>query len=476
MSKVSHALLYSLVTTYLGKFINLFLVIAIVRLLSPDELGVYAIAAAFVMIVNSLKSFGVGNYLIKTDNLSTDNIRSALGLNIIISGGLGLIILAISIPLERFYDQPGIALLLCLMSINFFITPHTSNGMALLARNFRFKDRFKINLIIQIVELIAVIVLILLGFSYFSIVLAVILKYTAQMILLSFFKPDHMQWKPRFTEMRHIAKFGIFVTFSSMFERLTITCNDLIIGKLGNPSMVAYFSRGVGFIDFLNTTLTESINPVTMPYLSDQKRMGLDLQTAYYKASALFNAVLPPALLVAGVASYPVIYLFFGEQWVESAKLVSILCFWGVFNNIHALSPSLLMAAGAEKALFVRNMVICAFTALAVYFAFPYGLTAIAYAITATAALNFIYTTVMIRVLLGFSLREFLRTQFKNILLGLACFGAATGIDLVVDFNTASLLLSFTTLIIGVGATWLAILAITRHSLLDEGLKLIKRS
>ncbi|WP_339722120.1 oligosaccharide flippase family protein [uncultured Paraglaciecola sp.] len=473
MSKVRNALKFSMVGTYLGKIINLLSVIVIARIMTPDELGLYAIAAALVMIVDVLKSFGVSSYLIRQKVLASDEIRSALGLNIVITSVLGIGIIAVAQPLETYYGYNDIAILLLLLSVSFFVSPFFSNGMALLARQFKFKERLQIGITAQIFEFSITVLFIMLDFSYFSMAIAVALKSLLQVLLVKIYQPTDMQWYPRFIGMKHIAKFGFFITLANLFERLSIVSNDLIIGKFGTPGMVAYFSRGLGFIDFLTATVSEGISPVTLPYLAEQKRLGHDLEPAYYQATNLLGAVLLPVLLVAGVASYPVIMLFFGDQWVQSAELVSILCLWGVFKNIHALSPSLLVITGHERHLFIRNMIMFSLTAFSVYFAFQYGLLTIAMAVTGVAFVNFIYTTLLLKFVLNFSLLNFSKSQLTNVLLCTTCFGASYLTSLLINFEEVSIFISLAILIPFVSLTWLLTLYFTKHLLLNEIKKIV---
>lgn len=473
MSKVRHALKFSVPGTFLAKIINLLTVVIIARIMTPEELGIYAIAAAMVMVVDVFKSFGVSSYIIKKEVLSKDDLHSALGLNIIITSTIGFGLLVLAKPLENFYEYEDIATLLWLLSISFFVSPFFSNGMALLAREFKFKQTLQISLTSQAFEFVVVITLIMLGFSYFSMAIAVAIKSIFQLFLIWHHRPDNMTWKPKFSGTKKIATFGVLVTFANLLDRLSIISMDLIIGKLGTPGMVAYFSRGLGFIEFLTGTISEGISPVTTPFLAEKQRLRHNLETAYYQAIQLLGVILVPALLVAGVASYPVIILFFGEQWIKCAELVSVLCLWGVFRNIHALCPSLLITTGNEKYLFIRNLLIFFLTATSVYFSFPYGLLAIAIAITGVSLVNLIITTLLLKFVLGFSIRMFVSIQLPNAVISFSCFIAAYISSKLVDFERESIFISFTVLIPFVGLTWLATLWLTKHPLLIEFKKMI---
>ena len=74
------------------------------RLLTPDELGVYAIAGAVVLIASELKLMGTTSYLIREKELTEAKVRSGVGLSIIFSWGLGFSLAASSNYLSLFFD------------------------------------------------------------------------------------------------------------------------------------------------------------------------------------------------------------------------------------------------------------------------------------------------------------------------------------------------------------------------------------
>jgi len=58
------------------QLIQLAAAVVIARLLSPDELGVFALAVSAAAVLTALRTFGVGNYLIREAELNLDKICS----------------------------------------------------------------------------------------------------------------------------------------------------------------------------------------------------------------------------------------------------------------------------------------------------------------------------------------------------------------------------------------------------------------
>ncbi|PKG81318.1 hypothetical protein CXF85_17730 [Colwellia sp. 75C3] len=476
MTKVRRALKFSIIATHLDSLLNLIAVIIIARILTPDELGIFAIASSIVIIANTLKTFGVGNYIVKKVELNKNDIKSALGLNIIISVTLGLIVAFSAYPAQAFYEKDDIGLLMLILTVPFFVSPYAANGIALLTRDLKFDKIFRIGIITQISNLIMTIVLVYLGFSYYALAISMAVQSIIQTFLIRVYSPASMEWLPRFKEMKNIAKFGFYVTFSNLCNKMNMISPDLIIGKVGTPSMVAYYSRGLGLINYIHTTLAMGVMQVALPYFTNSKKDGTPIEDAYLKSTALINGLLLPAFVIASVISEPLVLFIFGDQWTESAGLVATLCFWAFFNNIHPLVSVLLIAEDKEKHIFIINLIFTIITALTIFFVFPFGLNAIAQAMIVVSFVYFITINVVLSIYMKFSTLKFIRSQIKNILLCVGCYVIATGITKIDLFIETSILIQMLVFLLLMGITWLSIIFMIKHPLQQEFKKVFSGS
>ncbi|WP_020408722.1 lipopolysaccharide biosynthesis protein [Hahella ganghwensis] len=480
MSKVHKALAYSVFSKYINRVVNLASVVIIARLLTPDELGLFAIASAIALIASELKSFGVGGYLIREEEIDVDKVKRALGLSVLISWGAGFALVAASWSIESFYDKDDIALLIQILSLSFFLSPHIGVAKSLMARDFHFKHRFIAETSSQIAQFGAAVLFILLGYSYYSLAYSTATGFIVELIAVVILKPKLFVFTPKFQGLKSIAKFGVFVTFSNLFNKIAANVPDLIIGKLGTTSEVAYFSRGIGFLSFLKMTINSGVRPVVTPYLADKKREGGNVEEAYLNAIKMLSAILIPVLLVSGYASEPVIVLFFGDQWLQSAPLVSILCIWAALREMHTISPSLFITTGHERQLFYRDLGYLLFIIAVVYFTYEYGLEGIAWGMVFTGFVDFLVICTMLQVLVNISLKKQFLAFLPNLILAGICVFWAFLVDQWIDFKETSVFLSMPILGVTTGIVWLATLILMKHPLASElqymARKLLKRS
>lgn len=467
MSKVHKAVMYSMSSRYIGRVINLISIVLIARMLTPDELGIYAIAATIVLISGEFKSFGAGSYLIREKELDQALIRNALGLSILISWGVGFALILSSEYISHYFGKGDLEGLFLILSIAFFFSPHISIGKSLMSREFEFRRIFIIEVSSQIAQLSSAIILILFGFSYFALAWSGAICYAVELLAVILLRTEGFVVIPQFNDVKKLAKFGVFVTTASVFRKVSENFPDLIIGKVGSSAEVAFFSRGAGFLNFLTATVESGIRPVVTPFLAEKKRLGQNQGDAYLLASKFLGALIVPVLAVAGYASETVIEFFFGDQWGRSVALVTILSVWSIIRSFYILSPAFLIMAGHEKTLFYKDLCILILTGLAIYHLYPFGLESIAKGLVGVAFIEYVVVSAILK-LLDIDLNKQLLSVSSNVLVAAICLASAAAIDFIVDFNEMPPVVVLSILLPSMVLAWITSLALIKHPLYCE--------
>lgn len=471
---IRRSILFSSFSQYLLKVIGFVNVIVMARLLTPEELGIYAIAGSVVLIASELKLMGTTSYLVREKEISLQKVQSGIGLSILFSWGLGATLALSSIWLGNFFETPELTTLFQILALNFLFAPFSSVTTSILSRQLKFEKILIVSVLTEISRFVASIAFVLYGLSYIGLAWGILVGSLVEFCLLAKMRPALASWKPSFIGLKPIFSFGVYSSLTNLLARFDANTPDLIIGKLGTSAQVAFFSRGVGFLTFLTQLITSGIWPVVLPYLSDVNREGGNIKDAYTRANLLLGGLCWPILAVAGILSYPIIMLLFGEQWKESVPLVSILTIWGVFRIIHCLSPQLLIIMHRERLMLVKQVCLFCATIVLVYFAFPFGLMMVAWAMACVGVLDFIISSIVVYFTIKLSFFSFIGAMWKNIVLVFTCFMTAFTLTLFIDIYLIPPVLSL--LIIGplVLITWFTTLYLIKHPLLVEIVGLTK--
>lgn len=468
MSKVRRALVFSFLTRYGGMLVGLASTMIIARLLTPQEVGTFAIASAIVMIISEFRLLGAGMYLVREPELTEDKVRAAMGLTVLISWSMGAGIWLSAGHVADLYQLPPVETIFRILSVTFFLAPVISIPSALLTRNFRFRELFLIRICTSLSNLGSTVFLIFQGYTYYALAWGYTFSVIVELFIIMRYRPRDLSWRPSFRNLRPVASFGIYNSLAGFFRRGMVTAPDMIIGKMGTTTQVGIFSRGLGFIEFMSQILLMGVKPVVLPFLSEVLRSGNDVNKAYISASVLLGGLVCPILAVASVVTLPVIRLFFGDQWVEAAPYATLLAYWAMFRTIHWFSSDLLVARGRERLMVLKegSMFCLYFAGIAI--AYPAGLIYVAACFVVVGSVDFLVTTLLLAVYLQLNVREFIRAWATNALITLLCWSSAWAIYHGVLVEVDASMLAFLAVAALLPGVWLACVFVLKHPLCAE--------
>ena len=473
MSSVKIAISYSVITRFGIRLIGLISTMVVARLLTPDEIGTYAIASSVIMIAVEFRLLGAGNFLIREKILNKDLVRSVLGLSILISWSLGLLILFVSSLFGKFYGLPELQWIFAILSISFFVSPYISIPTALLSRNLSFKVQFHIRIISSIIGLFFTLLLIRLDFGILALAIGQSSISISQFVLFIFIRPDGMSYLPSFFNIGRVAKFGIITSIALLFRKAYVTIPDLIIGKIGTTSDVGMFSRAIGFIEFVSQSIMMGIQPVALPYFSNTNKHDGDLINAYIKSSVLLGAIVIPILGVASLASLPIIRLFFGDQWDSAAPAASWIAYWAIFRCIHWFSNDVLITTGKENLLLIKDAVPLILLAYLIFIAYPFGLERVGFMFFIVGIIEFTVTSIILFFTIRLSFIQFLKAWRSNLIVFVTCYLTTWAMGQVIPFHSIIAWKVVVVLLSIVPAVWLLSISISKNPLYYELRKII---
>ncbi|HED36479.1 MAG TPA: hypothetical protein ENJ08_19960 [Gammaproteobacteria bacterium] len=461
------ALLFSAMGDYSVQLLGFVSIMIVARLLSPNEVGVFAVAGSTMVIAIELSSFGVGQFLIREKNINEDMVRSVLGMAVMVSWGLGILLVLAAPYIADFYDKAAVKNLLWILSISFFLMPFFSIPVALWKREMLFGKVSILKLTGQLVTTVSSISLILQGFSYYGLAIGAAMGMIARLTVAMLLKPPGTVWIPRFTLVNNLLRFGVLASLTNVFVRFSEGIPDLVIGKVSSMADVGYFSRGLGAVLFLNKILVSAVASVVLPHLADIKRAGGSVADAYLRSVKLLLAFTLPVFAVAGAASYPMIIGLFGDQWGAAVPIASILAIWIMIVSVHSFSASAFIVSGGEKLMFVTALINAVSRLVLVLLAASHGLEMVAWGIVLSGVIELCVNTLALKRTIGMKITKLVAAVLPNLFIAFGCWLATVLIDRMVIFKEVSPYQSIAIIAICLPIVWMFLLRITRHEAWD---------
>lgn len=139
MASVRRALALSLIERYLLLVLALGSNMALARLLTPEQIGIYSVSMAVLGLAQALRDFGIGSYLVQVRELNEEKAGTAFSLTMGLGATLFLVTLAAASFVGDYYGDARVTATLRICALNFLLLPLTTVPMALLRRAMQFK-------------------------------------------------------------------------------------------------------------------------------------------------------------------------------------------------------------------------------------------------------------------------------------------------------------------------------------------------
>ncbi len=460
---------------------GLFGTIIVSRLLPPKEIGIFQLAFLFSTLVSTLRDFGLTEFVIQEKEMTRDKLRTALGMNILLSYGLGITLFFASWPLALWFREPVVGDLIRILCINFLFIPFGAVSIAYMKRTLAFRNTMWISIISIALAQTALVCGVLAGWSYYSMVASALVGTVATVVGANLLKDPVVPLRPSFRGLRGQFRFGANAMLIYGCAAVGRIFPDQLIGRMFGSVSVAMFSRGMSVIELFQLGVGRAALMLAMPLFSEAARdSARRAPLASANATALFTGIGWTAALCIAILARPIMLGIFGNQWLEAVPIAKLLCLALAFEVIFLYYREILIAFGKigvatqlQTAMLVSRLVCFAI-------GIRWGLEGGAIGLAVSSALNAVFCAFAFHRHDLIAGRMTLSVLTKSAVVAAVSGAAALGMFNVLDgyfarssLQQLGLLLSCAVV---VACVWFAALKLTRHPLLALMQNALKKS
>lgn len=319
----------SLAWAFSGQFAAFFVQFAgsivIARLLSPQEIGIYAIAMAAIGIVQVVTSFGIGAYIVREANLPVGTLESAFTVNTILILILSTMLFGLSFvagPLLGTVEGGAVLRVVALANLLGILSFRPS---AMMQRDMQFKQLSVITLANSTAQTLGTILFALAGASFMSPAYAALIAGLVGTTLSLIFGRRHIGFRVSLLGWRPITTFGLQMLSVSGVAMLTSKFSDLLLGRLLGVAALGLYGRASNISSMIFDNLYGTATRVIFVQLSKDYREGGDWPKTFTRSFAMITAFMWPLLIGIAILARPAVFILYGERWLPAALPLSAL-------------------------------------------------------------------------------------------------------------------------------------------------------
>lgn len=377
--------------------------IVLARLLSPDDYGLIGIIAIFTAVCNALINGGFTTALIRKKDCTDDDFSTAFVVNLGLSVLLYAIIFLVAPYIAYFFNREELILLTRISSLGMIIGAFAIVPQTRLTKLIDFKTQTRITVISSITSGVIGIGLALLGCGVWALVAQQLSAYLLRTILLWVMN----RWIPNLSfsksSFKELFGFGWKMMVSAVIDTTWKELYQVVIGKFYNPATLGQYTRSKQFSQLFSSNLTNVIQRVTYPVLSDIQDDKERMVSAYRRIIKVTMFITAISMFFLGAMSEPLLYCLIGPKWHDAAVYLPLICVTGSFYPLHAINLNMLQIQGRSD-LFLALEIIKKIIALAPLFIGAFiGIIPMLYASVVVSILSYFLNSYYSGKFLGYS-------------------------------------------------------------------------
>jgi O-antigen/teichoic acid export membrane protein len=349
MTQLRRSIAWSAAQSYLGTALQLVSTVVLSRVLSPTEVGTFAVAAVFSALASNFRDFGIAEYLIQEKNLGERQIRAAFAVNIGVSWLMALLLFAGSGIAGGFYREDAVGSVMRIQALSFLLIPFGAINMAWFRREMNFKPMFVAGVLADVAGLLVAITLALQGVGASSLAWSSVAGVAATVAVSLWYRPPGFPRWPALQGLREVLSFGGFASGIYVLGQLGKGMPEMVIGRVQDVTAVGIYSRGSGLVQLFRQLVVRGIMPVCLPYFAQSVREEGSVNRAYTRGITILTAVGWTFLGFLAMAAQPAILLVYGDQWGAAVPLAQVLCMAAAVELVHYLAKEALLSHGEVR-------------------------------------------------------------------------------------------------------------------------------
>jgi O-antigen/teichoic acid export membrane protein len=327
--------------------IQLLVLMALGRLLSPAEFGLMGAANVVVALSQIVSRIGVGPAIIQRRDLETLHVRVAVTL----SCGLGLVLGAVvyfgAPTIAAFYRIPDLVPVLRVVAFLFPLDGLNTVGKSLLSRDLRFRRWVTLDVGSYIIGYAVVgVALAWGGYGVWALVVANLAQVSLRTVAMYAVTRHSLRPSLDVRTARELLSYGFGMSLSQITSVVSQQGDNFVVGRWLGAAALGVYGRAYSLMVMPATGFGRIVNRVLFPLMAQVQDEPRRLASGYERACAVVALLTLPISAFLWVTAPEFIPLVLGPKWTGVIAPFRLFSISLLFRMSSRISETCVSAAG----------------------------------------------------------------------------------------------------------------------------------
>lgn len=425
--------------------------VTLARLLVPADFGMIVTIQVFTGALGLIASGGMGQALIRAKTATEFEFQVVFTLQLLICLSVFILLFLTAPIFARYFGNALYEDLLRVSAINFFLRPFLNIHTSYLNREMRFKDLSIQNFIASFVGGIASVVMAVAGLGVWSLVFGGLSGSIASLLMVARTTPLRARLRFDREATRTHGNFGLRITLKDLAVYFRKQTSNLIIAKMGGPTMVGLFNKGYSLATLPFSAISGPVFQPVFRTMSAEQDNPDKIKYLFLRMMSLLMLYTLPLYIALAWLAEPLIVVVYGENWRDAAPVLQILAPLGLLHCISHPCGAVLAATNRVGSEAVVQVVTWAIVTLGCIVGLKYGLVGAAVGIVFSQVYSATHMYILATRSFKLCLHEFFKATAPTLTLNLALIAIFASIESLYQQATISESNKFYLLLMGCG-------------------------
>lgn len=298
---------------------------AMARLLTPEDFGLQGMVLAFIGFLGLFRDAGLSAVTVQREHVSDDQISALFWINAGVGLVLAVALIVLSPAIALFYKEERLTWIAVVSASAFLFNGLSVQHLALLQRRMKFVATAIIEMASIAVGGAVGVIMAWLGYRYWSLVGMTIALSMVSAVGAWIAIP----WIPgapkRGIGLRSMLSFGGILTCNSLVVYVAYNTEKALLGHFWGPVSLGLYGRAYQLMSLPSEQLTSAVSAVAFPSLSRLQHDPERLQRAFLKGYSLILSLTIPTTVCCAIFAEEIVRVMLGPKWMEVVPIFRLL-------------------------------------------------------------------------------------------------------------------------------------------------------
>lgn len=356
-----------------GQVISWFATLIVIRLLSPSDYGLMAMAGLSISFIMLIGDLGAGAVVIQAPALKRPQLQALFGVALL-AYLLGAVVAFASAPVAAaFFAEPRLISIVRALSLSFVFAGLYAVPQALVLRTLEFDRKAKIDVLATLVSSIIALTLALGGWGAWSLVGAVLAIHAFRAAAFQIVRPCLFLPFPSFAVLRDMVHFGGLVTVDRILWFGYTNLDIAIAGRALGGALVGVYSVALTLASIPLDKVMSIVTQVSFSAFSRTQDDRESLRRGMLQALESVSLLGFPTFLGMATVAPEALAVFVGPKWAGAVVPFQILCLVLPFRALGLLFAPALFGTGRPRVAVENNAITLGCVAVALIVGVQWG-------------------------------------------------------------------------------------------------------